>query len=58
MALYLGNEKVKINLDGIKYCLNLCKTIPVMVGIILLSSDDYVLKDQNGIYLTVKEGEE
>ena len=29
MALYLGNDKVKINLDGVKYCFNLISTKPL-----------------------------
>lgn len=55
MALYLGNDKIKINLDGNKYCLNLFSTVPITNGIRLLSSDDYILKDSKGIYITTKE---
>lgn len=55
MALYLGNEKVKINLNGVQYCLNLIATIPAIEGIKLLSFDDYALKDSNELYLTAKE---
>lgn len=51
MALYLGNDKVKINLNGVVYCLNLYSTQPIINGTILLSSDDYILQDFNGIYL-------
>ncbi len=57
MALYLGENKVKINLDGVVYCLNLFSEIPITNGIRLLSSDNYILQDSNGIYLTVKESE-
>ena len=58
MALYLGSsEKLKINLDGLKYSLKLFSTIPILNGIKLLSSDDYILKDSNGLYLTAKESE-
>ena len=28
MALYLGEDKVKLNLDGIMYFLNLCSEMP------------------------------
>ena len=51
MALYLGKDKVKINLNGIVYCLNLFSTVPITNGVLLLSSDDYILQDFNGIYL-------
>jgi hypothetical protein len=57
MALYLGENKVKINLDGVIYCLNLFSEIPITNGIRLLSSDNYILTDSSKVYLTVKEGE-
>lgn len=47
MALYLGNQKVKLNLNGIAYKLNMFSE----ASILLLSSDDYILQDINGIYL-------
>lgn len=53
MALYLGSEKVQINLNGIIYHLNLYTTTLILNGISLISSDDYILKDSNGLYLTV-----
>lgn len=55
MALYLGEDKVKLNLDGIVYFLNLYSEILILNGIRLLSSDDYILQDSNGLYLTAKE---
>ena len=68
MALYLGSGgKRKIVLNGVTYCLNLFSTTPITNGIRLLSSENYVLKDSNGIYLTslfqeeyltAKEGEQ
>ena len=57
MALYLGSDKVKVNLDNKVHHLNLVVITPSIVGVKLLSSDDYVLKDLNGLYLTSKEGE-
>ncbi len=58
MALYLGNsEKLKINLDDIIYVLNLYSTTSITNGVRLLSSEGYILKDSNGLYLTTKEGE-
>ncbi len=55
MALYLGSEKVKVNLNGVIYCLNLFSKNPIINGIKLLSSEGFILKDSNGLYLTVKE---
>ena len=57
MALYLGRDKVNINLNGVAYCLNLYSIAPITNGVLLLSSDDYILIDSNGTYLTSKESE-
>lgn len=58
MALYLGSsEKLKINLNNIAYYLNLYSNPPITNCVRLISSDGYVLKDSNGLYLTFKEGE-
>ena len=55
MALYLGNEKVKLNLNYRTYYLNLNTGTIIVNGVLLASVDDYILKDSNGLYLTVKE---
>lgn len=58
MALSLGNDKVKIYLDGILYKLNLYSATPITNGIVLLSADEYILKDLNGLFITTEmEGE-
>ena len=57
MALYLGDSKVKINLNGIVYSLNLFSSNPILNGVVLLSSENYILKDSNGVFLTTKESE-
>lgn len=57
MALYLGSDKVKINLDDNTYCLNLYSISPITNGIRLLSKDFNVLKDLNNLYITSKEEE-
>ena len=57
MALYFGSEKVKLNIDGLVYSLNLFSEIPILNGIMLLSSEGYILKDSNGLFLTAKESE-
>ena len=57
MATYLGDDKIKININGVVYKLNLFSTTPIFNGISLLSSESYILKDANGIYLTAKEVE-
>lgn len=57
MALYLGKDAVKINLNGIVYSLNLFSSNPILNGVLLLSSEGYILRDSNGLYLTTKESE-
>ena len=57
MALYFGKNRVKINLDRNVYYLNLFPIMPITTGIRLLSSEGYILRDSNGLYLTTKESE-
>ena len=52
MALYLGNSRVKINLDGVVYCLNLYSKTPITNGIRLVTSDGLILKDANRLFIT------
>lgn len=53
MALYLGSYgKQKIILNNIVYSLNLFSEMPIMNYIRLLSSDNYILRDSSGLYLT------
>lgn len=58
MALYLGGEKVTINLNGIVYKLKLFSETPILNGVLFASSEDCILKDMDGLYLTAKEDEE
>lgn len=55
MALYLGDKKVNVNLNGLRYDLNLCFINALLDAFYLLSSDNYILMDSTGLYLTVKE---
>ena len=56
MAVYLGSsEKLKVNLNGIIYYLNLFAKTPITNGARLLSAEGHILKDSNGLYLTIKE---
>lgn len=55
MALYIGENKIKIRLNNTLYSLKLFSEIPITNGIRLLSSEGYILKDSSGLYLTTKE---
>ena len=58
MALYLGSsEKLKINLGNGVYIMNIFSALPTIEDIVLSSSDDCILKDFNGLYLSTKESE-
>ena len=56
MALYLGIEKIKISFgDNRLYRLNIPSLVSVINRVRLWSSDNYILKDSNGIYLIPKD---
>lgn len=57
MALYLGSSKQKISVGASSCNANFYSTAAIVNGIALLSSDNYMLKDKNGLYLTAKESE-
>lgn len=57
MALYLGSDKIKINLNGVVYCLNLFSSTSTIEDINLLTIDNYILTDANGLYLLMKGSE-
>ena len=54
MALYIGNNKIKVNINGIIYKLNLSFQVPIINTTRLWSSDNYILMDLNGMYLIPK----
>ena len=57
MALYFGSNKQKLSSNDSLFRMNFYTTTTVVNGIALLSSDNYMLKDKNGLYLTAKESE-
>lgn len=57
MALYLGSTKVQIILDGVIYNVNSYFENYFTDSILLLSSDDFILQDLNGVYIVAEEGE-
>lgn len=58
MALHLGSgEKLQINLNNVACSLNLFSVASILKGLLLLSSERYMLKDSNGLYLIAKESE-
>lgn len=58
MALHLGNnENLKLRINNILYNIQFFSEVAILNGIQLLASDGALLKDMNGLYLTVKEAE-
>jgi len=58
MAFHVGqSERQRVILDGVTYYITMLSTFVVAMAR-LYSSDGYILKDSNGIYLTVKEEDE
>lgn len=58
MGLYIGSQPQKLVINNQEIFLELYTPNAIITnGIRLKSSDDYILKDENGYYLTIKEGE-
>lgn len=59
MALYIGDTKVKLALDGVYYLLKTITSNPEdnINGIRLLSSDNYNLIDSMGAWIFAKEAD-
>ena len=55
MAIYVGGQKWKLIVGGNVFSLNIPSSTPITNGVRLLSSDDFILKDINGLYLTAVE---
>jgi hypothetical protein len=57
MGIHIGSsEKLKISASksGI-FRLNIPSLAPVVNGVMLRTTDNYILKDSNGMYITAKE---
>ena len=58
MGLYIGSQPQKLVINNQEIFLELYTPNAIVTnGIRLKSFDDYILKDENGYYLTIKEGE-
>ena len=55
MGFYVGSTRYKVILDSVLYCVNIYSSSPITNSAKLLSSDNYILKDVNGLYLTVSD---
>lgn len=56
MGLYLGSNKKILRINNERRRINLYSSSAIN-GTMLKSSDGYILKDSNGLYLTTKESE-
>lgn len=57
MGLYLGsNKKHKLTMNNMRVRLNIVTSVAKIIGTTLKSSDNLILKDSTGAYLTAKEG--
>lgn len=55
MAIYLGGTKCNLVLGNSVCEIQLYSSTPIVSSIMLLSSDNYILKDLNGLYLIPKD---
>lgn len=54
MGLYAGNSsRLRIRFNGVSYTLRVLKELPKINSYRLLSSDNLMLKDRDGLYLVV-----
>lgn len=58
MAIYIGGQKYKLICDGDVCEMQTYSPIPITNNIRLLSSENYILKDMNNVYLTVVKEDE
>lgn len=59
MALYVSEHKQNLYLGNTPMILHIFTPTPMTNGIRLKSSEDYILKDSRGVYLTAtKESDE
>lgn len=54
MGIYADGVKYKLIVQGTSFNLKAYSPSPITNGIRLLSSDDYILTDTNGLYLTTE----
>ena len=57
MGVFFGSKKYKLNLGEVRYTPNVILKDPSKISGILITSDNYTLKDSNGLYITAKESE-
>lgn len=55
MGLYLGSNRQKLQINNTVVNMHIYSSTPITNGIVLMSSNNYMLKDANGLFLTVKE---
>lgn len=60
MAVYLGQDKVKINSNNIVCKIQIPGVEPQspLKGVMLLSADNYILQDSHGLFITAKKEDE
>ena len=58
MAIYVGGQKHKFILDGRVFGFNISIPNSITDNIKLLSSENYILKDTDDVYLTLEKEDE
>lgn len=60
MAIYLGQDKVQINSNNIvcKMRVSVVEPQSPIKGVMLLSSDNYILQDSSGLFITAQKEDE
>ena len=57
MAVFLGDKRVCVIIDGAKCDIEFYSENLIADGTLLITADDYILQDIEGTYITAKEGD-
>lgn len=52
MAIYIGGKKNKILANGVSHNVDIPTSVPISNGIMLLTSDGFMLRDKNNLRAT------
>ena len=52
MAIYIGGKKNKILANGVAHNVDIPTSVPISNGIMLLTSDGFMLRDENHLRVT------
>ena len=58
MAIYTGGKKCKLPINGVSHNIDIPTSVPISNGIMLLTSDGFMLRDRNNLRTTSTDVDE